>query len=55
MLEWRENATKIKECGGCDYLNICGQGCRARAYYSSGYYNAKDPLSIGPIKRDEKR
>lgn len=32
----------VAECAGCRFLQICGTGCRADAYYQSGTYLSRD-------------
>jgi radical SAM protein with 4Fe4S-binding SPASM domain len=52
LLTWRECFNKVVECEGCGYIATCGKGCRARAYYTYGAYDAKDPLCVGPVERE---
>jgi radical SAM protein with 4Fe4S-binding SPASM domain len=37
------------KCRSCSYLDLCGGGCRVRAYWQSGDFHADDPFCF--IKR----
>jgi radical SAM protein with 4Fe4S-binding SPASM domain len=37
------SVTGFSDCDACDIQYLCGGGCRARAYYSTGTINSKDP------------
>ena len=43
FLELRNFKGYKDNCGGCDYVNVCG-GCRARAYAMTGDYLAGEPF-----------
>ncbi|MDD1728086.1 MAG: SPASM domain-containing protein, partial [Methanospirillum sp.] len=32
------------KCGGCSYLDLCGGGCRVRAFRQTGDFTAEDPF-----------
>jgi radical SAM protein with 4Fe4S-binding SPASM domain len=44
-------------CSDCRYRELCGGGCRVRAYAASGDFLAEDPFcyvpDLNPVIRDE--
>jgi radical SAM protein with 4Fe4S-binding SPASM domain len=45
LQEFRNKADNLKgACGGCGYRKICGGGCRVRAWYATGDFQAEDPF-----------
>jgi len=56
--EWQDfEKIKIKnlnKCNKCKYLKICGGGCRARAFYSTGNIRSPDPLACQVYELSEK-
>jgi len=48
MLQWHDGSYLSDACDGCDYINVCGTGCRSasKSYFSK--MDGKDPLFVGP-------
>lgn len=43
-LKIRTETHKIPTCKKCHFMSLCGGGCRAAAYYSSGTFDREDPF-----------
>lgn len=43
-LSIRKNTHEIDKCKSCDFMSLCGGGCRAAAYYEHGTFAREDPL-----------
>jgi len=56
--DWKEfekiKIKNLKGCAKCKYFRICGGGCRARAFYSTGDILAPDPLACQVYSLSEK-
>ena len=47
MSKWHAGSYHFEGCRGCEYIEVCGSGCRSAAYCGSGKYDAADPLFKG--------
>ncbi len=48
MREWHDGSYLYHGCGDCEYIDVCGSGCRSAAYSYFGKMNERDPLFTGP-------
>ncbi|PWR75965.1 radical SAM/SPASM domain-containing protein [Methanospirillum stamsii] len=45
LTEFRKKESLVGgKCGSCQFLELCGGGCRVRAYYKTGDFSAEDPF-----------
>jgi len=45
--EWRDGKLRYPGCAGCDYINVCGTGCRIASQVYNGTLQGKDPFWRG--------
>lgn len=45
--KWRRGELRHPGCQGCDYIDVCGTGCRVAAKVYNGSLDAKDPFWRG--------
>ncbi|MFC1692050.1 radical SAM protein [Candidatus Latescibacterota bacterium] len=44
MRKWHDGSYLFKECKDCEYINVCGSGCRSAAYAYYKRMDGEDPL-----------
>lgn len=47
MQKWHNGSYFFEGCNGCEYINVCGTGCRSAAYSYYKKMDEKDPLFVG--------
>jgi len=47
MLRWHDGSFLYQGCKDCEYINVCGSGCRSAAFSYFNKMDEKDPLFIG--------
>ncbi len=55
MNDWRDGKNIPQECSSCEYLKLCGGGCRVSAEASSGKLNGLEPYFTHPVKKNISR